>query len=822
MTEEIIFNASVNTGDTVNDLNAVNSALGEMSTGASQASDELAEMKKRANDLRNQLIETARGSEEFKKIQAELVNLTGAIRETEKESINLNARFDEVYGDIQPLSGRMGELEDRLYELALAGKKNTDEFRAIQAEVVRFREVIVATDAEVDNLASRGADMQAAFQLGETVVAGYGAFQGVLALTGNQSEALEETMVKLNAIQLVLTSTEQIRASLEAESFLMIKARIVVTNLLSGAYQRQIVSLFSLSGVTTLWTTITAGASTAMGVLNAIMLANPALLIVAGIAALVGALAFFSSSSETAEEDNERLNDSLERSNELLDVANEKMIRTANNRLKLAQAEGASEEELLKKKLDVLKAEETARLNEINKAKQDIRAKVKIFNQAYQELNEDLVLSTKEEILTLDKKYKKLKQLDGQYYQDKRVLVTEFATKERKEAEKQTEEDAQKAEQVRKDQAQKAKENAEKRLAKQKEEEQRKIELAKTITDLSITNIQDEQDRKFALMAVAHQRERDELIKKYGKDTELELQLKEKQTNEFLAFEEEERKAKELKEKESLEKKHQLQNASDVAMLEGKLIQLENQSNVENELNKENFKQKLIDDQAKFDAEQELKRELAEVQRDIALENEELTEGEKFKILQEFDAKIATLDKEKVDREKANDEAMLMARKELATGLTTILGNLTQLAKKNSATQKALAIADIAFQTATGFMDGLRLAQKAAIETPTPVGKALVFGSFITSQFLAVKNAVNKAKEAIGGGVTSVSPPSTSGGGSSFGGAENGNDGTGLGTNTTTNTNTLNNGINTPILVVDSLSKVINQNTQAIEVATRG
>lgn len=755
MTEEIIFNASVNTGDTVNDLNAITQANERVSDSAQAVGKDYA---KALADIKA-------------KVDSGLLTqreLTRAVREY--QTVALQAGETSVVG--QQAIAEAGALTDRLGDLS----------------------------AQVNVLSHDGANMQASLQLASTVTAGYGAFQGVLALTGNQSEALEETMVRLNAIQLVLTSTEQIRASLEAESFLMVKARIIVTNLLSGAYQRQIVSLFSLSGVTTLWTTITAGASTAMGVLNAIMLANPALLIVAGIAALVGALAFFSSSAETAEEDNERLNDSLERSNQLLDEGNEKMIRTANNRLKLAQAEGASEEELLKLKIDNLKAEEIARINSSNKALADIRARVKVLNTAIKEQNGDVIEASQKEIEELGKKYKKLKQLDGQYYQDKRVLVTEFATKERKEAEKQTEEDAQKAEQVRKDQAQKAKENAEKRLAKQKEEEQKRLDLEKTITDLAVANIQDEWQRKFTILAVNQEREREELKKKYGANTELELQLKEKQKNELLTLDDEQAKVEREKLDKITQEKKDREQTDRVAELEGRLIQMKGE----------------------FEAEMEIKEELAIVERDRLLANQELTDGERFKIEQEFNAKMIALDDERTAEDIKNAEATLQARKELANGVTTILGNLTQLAKKNSATQKALAIADIAFQTATGFMDGLRLAQKAAIETPTPVGKALVFGSFITSQFLAVKNAVNKAKEAIGGGVTSVSPPSTSGGGASFGGAENGNDGTGLGTNTTTNTNTLNNGINTPILVVDSLSKVINQNTQAIEVATRG
>jgi hypothetical protein len=87
----------------------------------------------------------------------------------------------------------------------------------------------------INTNAHDGANMQAALQLGSSVTAGYGVAQGAMALLGTENEKLMESMVKLQAATSVLTGLEQIRASLEKESFLMIKAKALQTNLLSIA-----------------------------------------------------------------------------------------------------------------------------------------------------------------------------------------------------------------------------------------------------------------------------------------------------------------------------------------------------------------------------------------------------------------------------------------------------------------------------------------------------------------------------------------------------------------------------------------------------------
>jgi hypothetical protein len=92
-------------------------------------------------------------SKEVKTAKKQLEDLTKAYDELNNSATDVNATFEDVYGDLQPLSTRLGELEDRLYELALAGKQNTQEFRDIQNQAVELRQTVIRVDESIDDLA---------------------------------------------------------------------------------------------------------------------------------------------------------------------------------------------------------------------------------------------------------------------------------------------------------------------------------------------------------------------------------------------------------------------------------------------------------------------------------------------------------------------------------------------------------------------------------------------------------------------------------------------------------------------------------------------
>jgi DNA repair exonuclease SbcCD ATPase subunit len=63
---------------------------------------------------------------------------------------NLTSKFEDVYGSMLPLSTQIGELEDRLYALKMAGEGNSEEFGIIAERVATMKATIKETDKEMD------------------------------------------------------------------------------------------------------------------------------------------------------------------------------------------------------------------------------------------------------------------------------------------------------------------------------------------------------------------------------------------------------------------------------------------------------------------------------------------------------------------------------------------------------------------------------------------------------------------------------------------------------------------------------------------------
>ena len=168
---------------------------------------------------------------------------------------NLDATFEEVYGELQPLTTRMGEAEDRLYELALAGDTASKEYQELLTKVGQYRKVQIETDLAVDGAATTLSQKLGSALTG--VTSGFAATQGAIALFGKENEALEKTLVKVQAALAIQQGVDGLRTSYK-----------------------------ELGGITGLVTK-------AQKALNVVLKANPFVLITAGIVAAVAALAKF-------------------------------------------------------------------------------------------------------------------------------------------------------------------------------------------------------------------------------------------------------------------------------------------------------------------------------------------------------------------------------------------------------------------------------------------------------------------------------------------------------------------------------------------------
>jgi hypothetical protein len=193
----------------------------------------------------------------FKKVEKDIDDLNKSLKDTAENNRDVSKTFEEVYGELQPLTTRMGEAEDRLYELAAAGQTTTQEYRDLLQTVGEYRKVQIQTDLAVD-----GASQTMNQKLGSALNGATSAFattQGAMALFGSENEALEESLLKVQAALAIQQGVDGLTTSYK-----------------------------ELGGKTGI-------ATKAQAAFNFVMNLNPILLIVSGITLAIAALLKFTS-----------------------------------------------------------------------------------------------------------------------------------------------------------------------------------------------------------------------------------------------------------------------------------------------------------------------------------------------------------------------------------------------------------------------------------------------------------------------------------------------------------------------------------------------
>lgn len=304
------------------------------------------------------------------------------------KSLNrLESSFEDVYGEIQPLTGRIGELEDQLYEMASAGQQGTKEFADLAAQIGKMKKVIIDVDMEVDGLS-----MSFTNKLGgsiQGVAAGFELVQGAFGAFGAESKLVEEALLKVQSAMAISQGIQGIREAIP--TFKALKSAIAATAV----------------GQQALNVAVAAGA-VGMKILNAVMSVNPIMLIVTGITALIGAFALFSRETETAAEANEKLNKSIDRQNQLLEDNTNRVRKNADNRRRILEAQGASEEALHKDTLRRLKEEEIARIKQLDQVSKNIVKRRQLYKRAIEEEDYELAKEIRGQIQEDRAKYKEL------------------------------------------------------------------------------------------------------------------------------------------------------------------------------------------------------------------------------------------------------------------------------------------------------------------------------------------------------------------------------------------------------------------------------
>lgn len=228
-------------------------------------------------------------------------NLNTSIQQTEKITTSLRAELRQVTQELQglePGSKRFNELSQRAGQLR-------DTIQDTNA-------VIKATaGSAVENLGSA---------FGKMAGIGINAFQGIAgvqAMLGTDSEELIKLMAKLQGAMAVGEAIKGFGGL--KDTFVEVKAALgaAVASMfgLTAAQEGNAVA----TGVNVVATegqiVATEGATVAQGILNAVMAANPVMLLVLGVGALIAAFTIFGDTEESVEDQTKRLNKELEASN---------------------------------------------------------------------------------------------------------------------------------------------------------------------------------------------------------------------------------------------------------------------------------------------------------------------------------------------------------------------------------------------------------------------------------------------------------------------------------------------------------------------------
>jgi hypothetical protein len=151
-------------------------------------------------------------SQEVTAAKNKLTELTTSYTNLNKVATDTGATFADVYGEMQPLTTRMGEAEDRLYELAAAGKTASKEYQELLQTTQNYLRIQQSVDLQVEAGAVPAAQKMTMAVGG--VAGAFGVAEGAAALFGVESQKLQETMVKLQAAMTITQGLTTIREAI--------------------------------------------------------------------------------------------------------------------------------------------------------------------------------------------------------------------------------------------------------------------------------------------------------------------------------------------------------------------------------------------------------------------------------------------------------------------------------------------------------------------------------------------------------------------------------------------------------------------------------
>lgn len=210
-----------------NDIKAQNQAKGSLN----QLSSELNNMKAEYRDLSEEVRQSPFGVQ----MQQDIDALNTKLKEAEAAYGDNQRSVGDYAIAGKALTQELGEITDKLYELATAGQRGSKEYEELAKKAQDLRKAQQQVDAEIDAGGSLTKNLDGLTQAVSGVTAAYTLWQSASQLLGIQNEELEATMQKVVIATTALNALQEIQTALQKQSAAVILAKTVATKAATAA-----------------------------------------------------------------------------------------------------------------------------------------------------------------------------------------------------------------------------------------------------------------------------------------------------------------------------------------------------------------------------------------------------------------------------------------------------------------------------------------------------------------------------------------------------------------------------------------------------------
>ena len=277
--------------------------------GVNVDSSKLKTLRSELKELTNDMGSLKEGTDEWVATSNKILEVKSAINEVTAASASCSSATETLTSESDSLASSQTTVKDRLREVTIeltnmkaAGLDNTETYKQLIAEAGNLKDAMGDVNAEIKDAGNDTQALSNVIDVFAGVDSAAGAVIGTMSTLGINTGVTEKAMEKMVGVMTTLQSLEKIQNSLLDKSSGLYKLLNVFKAKDIAQTQAQTTATVAQTAATNGASVASKAAAVAQGIWNAVMAANPIMLIVTAIAALVAGIALFVGASKEEEE----------------------------------------------------------------------------------------------------------------------------------------------------------------------------------------------------------------------------------------------------------------------------------------------------------------------------------------------------------------------------------------------------------------------------------------------------------------------------------------------------------------------------------------